>query len=360
MFKRILTLGFAAMMAIVLGGCSLFDLSSDVGDRSGDVRSQQAGGKGPPEGLKDRALPVLEIEGVIFTDATDDGFLEVGVVNKGLARAVEQKLKELSIPLSSVRIVETKPIVELATLRDKVRPLEGGLQIAFPINRALGICTLGFNAIRDSDGKEGFVTNSHCTKKEFALDGTVHHQPLPNNPIGKEIADPSAFDCGVKGFKCRYSDAAFDERAAGVTATLGSIARPSGVNDGSLDIVGSFSIVGELVGNAALGTTLRKVGRTTGQTEGGVTRSCVDTSARGSKVIRLCQDFVEADVQIVAGGDSGSPVFKIVAGTDVTLYGILWGGSSDGTIFVYSPLSNIEGIIGGVQTGTELGPLTTH
>jgi hypothetical protein len=64
--------------------------------------------------------------------------------------------------------------------------------------------------------------------------------------------------------------------------------------------------------------------------------------------VRLCQDFVDAGV---GGGDSSSPAFKIISGDNVQLYGILWGGDSAGTMFVYSPLSNVE---------DELGDLVTH
>ena len=64
----------------------------------------------------------------------------------------------------------------------------------------------------------------------------------------------------------------------------------------------------------------------------------------------LCQNFVEDDDVIVQGGDSGSPVFRIEGGTNVTLLGNLWGGNSSGTLFVYSPLSNIEGELGALQT----------
>ncbi len=314
-------------------------------------------GKGPTEDLRERARPVFDIEGVIFTDANErTGLLEIGVDNEGRRKAVEQKLEQLGIPLSSVRILVTKPIVEVATLQDRVRPLEGGLQIAWQSKRSWYVCTLGFNAIRESDSKEGFLTNSHCTSKEFVSDGTVYHQPLPNNPVGKEIADPPAFDCGIKGKKCRWSDAALAERTSGVEATLGSIARTDGVSSGSLEIVGSFGIVNELAGNASIGTVVRKVGRSTGQTEGVVDRSCVDTAAMASRVIRLCQDWVKADVQIVAEGDSGSPVFALndnpeTAEVEVTLLGILWGGSSDGTLFVYSPIANVE---------QDHGALTTH
>jgi hypothetical protein len=61
-----------------------------------------------------------------------------------------------------------------------------------------------------------------------------------------------------------------------------------------------------------------------------------------------CQHFVEAGV---GGGDSGSPVFRIESGTDnVTLYGVLWGGASDGSFLVYSPIANVR---------RELGPLDT-
>ena len=50
----------------------------------------------------------------------------------------------------------------------------------------------------------------------------------------------------------------------------------------------------------------------------------------------------------VGSGDSGSPVFAISSGTNVTLLGILWGGS--GSSFVFSPLSNIEGELGALTT----------
>ena len=83
---------------------------------------------------------------------------------------------------------------------------------------------------------------------------------------------------------------------------------------------------------------------------GTVTRTCVNTSVSGSDIVLLCQDFVENTVQIINSGDSGSPVFRINAGDSVTLLGNLWGGNSSGTLFVYSPIANIE---------RELGALTT-
>ncbi|MEM3111149.1 MAG: hypothetical protein QXG41_08325 [Candidatus Caldarchaeum sp.] len=313
--------------------------------------SQMGGRRGPPEDLKVIARPVLDIEGVVYTDATDDGFVEIGVTNIGLRTAVEARLRELGIPLSAVRVVETKPIVELATLRDEVRPLVGGLQIAFVKGGVVYVCTLGFNVAQE--GVDGFLTNSHCTGKEFKQDGTIEYQPLPNAQVGRELKDPQPFSCGVARAKCRWSDSALIARFEGVTSSLGIIAATTGVNDGSLTIVGTFQIIGTLDGNAQKDTVLRKVGRTTGQTEGVVTSTCVDVRPQGSSVIRLCQDIVSATVQIVAGGDSGSPVFRIsddpaTLPVEVILYGMLWGGTSDGKSFVYSPLSNIV---------KDLGPL---
>jgi len=45
-------------------------------------------------------------------------------------------------------------------------------------------------------------------------------------------------------------------------------------------------------------------------------------------------------------------VFAITSGNDVELRGILWGGTLDGTQFVYSPIANIERV-------DELGPIAT-
>ena len=144
------------------------------------------------------------------------------------------------------------------------------------------------------------------------------------------------------------SDSNFSDGADNVTFTLGKIAKTTGPNNGSLEIAGEFAITAAR--SATVGQTANKVGRTTGWTQGTVTRTCVNTGVSGSNIVLLCQDFVENSVQIVAGGDSGSPVFRIDAGDLVTLLGGLWGGNSSGTLLVYSPIANIE---------AELGALTT-
>jgi hypothetical protein len=114
-------------------------------------------------------------------------------------------------------------------------------------------------------------------------------------------------------------------------------------------IAGSFAIKGERA-DPIQGETANKVGRTTGWTHGPTSGTCVDVLALGTNHIRLCQAIVTA---LVDGGDSGSPVFfRRASGSNVTLLGILWGGSTDeaNPEFVYSPLSGIERELGELRT----------
>ena len=295
-----------------------------------------------------RLLPLFELAGVVFTDADEtSGRIIVGVLDRDVEGLVRGQLARLGVSSESVDIVETEPIARVATLRDKVRPIVAGLQIRF----SQYVCSLGFNAALESTA--GYVTASHCSTSQGTVDGTEYYQPLnrvPEEFIGTEVADPAFFRGGgcPRGRKCRYSDSNFSAGDSAVGFMMGAIARTTGPNNGSLEIVGEFSISGE--GAALVGQTANKVGRTTGWTQGQVTRTCVNTGVSGSNIVLLCQDFVENNRQIVAGGDSGSPVFRINSSGRVTLLGNLWGGNSSGTLFVYSPIANIE---------RELGPLTT-
>jgi streptogrisin B len=109
---------------------------------------------------------------------------------------------------------------------------------------------------------------------------------------------------------------------------------------GSITITGTNNVSSE--GSASVGQTVRKTGRTTGTTEGRVTRTCVNTGVSGSNVVQLCQNWVDAGV---GSGDSGSPVYS-----GGTLLGILWGGNSSGTTYVFSPISGIERELGALAT----------
>ncbi len=332
-FKRFVTSWSAVVAVVVIAGAPGLQ-----------AQSPQA-----REALNQHLLPLFEVAGVVFTDADETtGRLVVGVLDRGVEGLVRDRLPGLGVSSQSVDIVETEPIFRVATLRDKVRPVVAGLQIRC----SQFLCSLGFTATRA--GVRGYVTAAHCSDRQGEVDGTNYYQPLnqvADEFIGTEIADPGFFRSSPcpRGRKCRYSDSNFSDGADGVTFTLGGIARTSGPNNGSLDIAGQFSITAD--GAATVGQTANKVGRTTGWTQGTVTRTCVNTGVSGTNIVLLCQDFVENTVQIVAGGDSGSPVFLLSGSNSVTLLGNLWGGNSSNTLFVYSPIANIQ---------RELGALTTH
>ena len=264
------------------------------------------------------------------------------------------------VPAEAVMFQLTEPVVALEALQDAVNPIVGGLQINFPGF----LCTFGFNALHGAG--ESWITNSHCTNVQGGTEGTEYRQPLSsvNNTImGIEVHDPDYLsgipNCPV-GRVCRLADAARIQRAGEPTRTFarGFLARLATTFNATAQIVGHYEIQDELVqpapgvGCPVVGTTIHKVGRTTGHTFGTVASpSCQHTNVSLSNITLLHQVRVTTATNGVNSGDSGSPVFfrqGADPNVDVTLHGILWGGSGT-TAFVYSPLGNVE---------AELGPLT--
>jgi hypothetical protein len=319
------------------------------GGPSGD-RAVNAQGRPDLEALNQRLLPVFELAGVVFTDADETrGRVVVGVLDSDIQGLVRASAARLGVSAQDIEIVETEPIFQVATLREYLRPVPAGAQVRF----SSYVCSLGFNAVRD--GVSGFVTASHCSTQQGKVDGTQYYQPLnqvPEELVGTEIVDPPYVRNGKgcpKGRVCRYSDSNFVQGAAAATFALGRIAKTTGPNNGSLEVVGEFLIDGR--GVAGVKQNANKVGRTTGWGQGVVTRTCTNTGVSGSNIVLLCQTFVEnGSAVIVQGGDSGSPVFSINSNGNAVLLGNLWGGNSSGTLFVYSPLSGIEQELGALQT----------
>ena len=288
---------------------------------------------------------VFEQGGVVFVDLDESTNRVLVGVERGASHAnVRSLAARLGVPAEALTVRETDPIVYVATLRDRVRPTVGGLQIHWDNF----LCTLGFNAV--DAGQNSFITNSHCSGRQGGVQGTVYFQPtstVDGVAIATEVEDPTYFRNAQgcpKGRKCRFSDASRAAYAAGATFDLGGIAAVGGA--GSITITGTQNITGTAAGSLSVGTPVSKIGRTTGLTTGNVTNSCVNTGVSGTNIVQLCQTFVSAGV---GGGDSGSPVFT--GSGNVTLVGILWGGNSSGTQFVFSPFGNVT---------SELGALTTH
>lgn len=292
--------------------------------------------------------PLLALPGVVFLDVDEArNRVTVGVETKEAAKAADAVTREIErrgVPLDAVVVEAAEPIVPLVTLRDKIRPVPGGVQINFPGF----LCTLGVNAYRS--GVFGFLTNSHCTSIQGGVESTRYYQPTTSGgAIGTEIADP-AYTTGSpcpSGRRCRWSDSSFARYDSASLGEFRKIARPDSrsTTGGSVTISGSFprlTVIGK-VQNPVAGEVLDKVGRTTGWSFGLVSSTCVDSNVANTNITLFCQSFVNAGV---GSGDSGSPVFKyVIAQNGAVFYGLLWGSSSS-TRFVMSPVSGIERELG--------------
>jgi hypothetical protein len=286
----------------------------------------------------------LAIDGVTWTDADESSNrVRIGVADLSAMAQVRGEMARLGIPAGALLIEQAAPIENMVGLRDVVTPKMGGIQIHFPGF----LCTLGFNAT--AGGQASFITNSHCTNDQGGVvDPTPYWQPLQSvagTQIATEDADPAYTSGGgcPAARVCRRSDASRAQYINNTQFALGKIARTQNSKNGSLNIVGDFTITDDddVTDNFPIGITLNKVGRTTGWSSGRVSQTCVNTGVSGTNIVQFCQTFVKAKVN---SGDSGSPTFLITSGTNVTLVGILWGGG--GGSFVFSPLKNIESELG--------------
>lgn len=300
------------------------------------------------KGWHDRLLEVMALPGVVSTDIDDRvNRLEVGVERAEVGWRVRDRLGRLGIPGEAVEIVERAPVRLETGLRSQHRPLVGGLQISFLSGASAFLCTEGFHAVR---GKvSGFVTNSHCTATQGGVQSTVIYQPstvFSANRVGVEAVDPGYFSGAPcpPGRRCRRSDSAFVRRDGSVTSSPGRIARTA--TDSLLwNGTDTFRIVREA--EPVVGQTLTKVGRTTGRTQGVVTNVCITLNVSGSTITQLCQSIAGYSS---AGGDSGSPVFRVVnkpSANDVWLAGIHWGSGG-----AFSTIGQIQRAVAPAELGS--------
>jgi len=292
----------------------------------------------------------LAVPGAVFADADEAGNrVHIGVEDAAAASRVRSVLARLGIPAAAADVEIVAPIRQVVTLRGAVRPVVAGVQINFPGF----LCSIGFNATRQT--VKGFVTASHCTNTQGGVESTPYWQPTQTarpTQIAAETVDPgyktTLAGC-PSGRRCRRSDAAFAKYVNGTTNTLGRIARTASTSSTDLTIVGGWTVTSNATSSSfTVGETVNKVGRTTGWSRGKVTATCATVNVSGTSITQICQTIVNAKV---GAGDSGADVFKVTSGTNVKLDGVLWGGSTNGMTFVFSPFANITG---------ELGALTTH
>ena len=326
----------------------------------------------------DDLLPALgESEAVrngwTLTDLEEDkNRLEVGVESADLIPQVKALVAQAGIPADVVRVTVRGPfrsfnstsagesVTQQAegiglyhqTIRDRFRPLFGGLQSEGDEN---GLCTYGFNAIRS--GVRGFVVPSHCTDDYAEMESTEFYQPTERNSnrVGVETVDGSTYDCANPWEEdpCRKADAAFIRFDSGITGDMGHIARTTGSGSRVISHTNPrWRIVSEGSG-AEINQPVVIVGRTTGTYTPIVIDVCINSPNADQNVVLECQDVATAvDLD---RGDSGAPVFRITNSPqngDVSLYGMMWGGDAEYDEIVYSPIYQIE-------ASTELGSIRT-
>lgn len=342
-------------------------------------------------GWRDDALPALDsLPGVTFLDLDEaQNKVAVGVEQAPQIAAVRENLRSLRIPARAIHIEVTGPIAphgpsptgpgldetritvpQRITVQSRFRPIRGGFQIvttSYDLDPIFS-CTLGFNA--SLDGKDVFVTNSHCTDVRWATDGTHAYQNVKSsrehNFIAHERYDPPASErCrwwfGIVPIwsKCRRADAAaFDYEFQDVDFER-RIARTEwrsvGDSSGSkvIDDNSPYFDVRWRDSYPSHGEWVNKVGMITGWTAGTVSRTCADVWQGGrpgrdeGRQRYKCQYLASF---YNWSGDSGSPVFKW-NGIGATLTGIFWGGSG-----WFSPLGGIEADLGSMDVIKERPP----
>jgi hypothetical protein len=234
---------------------------------------------------RDMLRPLLGPSGVTGLDADERANrVWIGIASDGMRASIMSRLEELAIPLGAVVIEKSEPELRVATLRDSIRPLPGGMQIQ---GQGLGFCTMNSNGTHATFGS-GFVTASHCTGgTPGAVNSTEFFQPdIDAEGIGVEVVDAPVFTGGPcpTGRVCQEADAAFIEYHLGGTGEFGRIAQPNVKctsdcidNPTALAISTTnprWRIHSTLSGLITQGIGVQKVGRTTGWTSGEVINSC--------------------------------------------------------------------------------------
>ncbi|HET9767916.1 MAG TPA: hypothetical protein VFS60_13755, partial [Thermoanaerobaculia bacterium] len=164
-----------------------------------------------------RALgPLLSVPGVLSLDADEARNRVIVGIARNLPAADRERLEAAlaadGVPSRAVVFREGEPFAALplrvdaarvdaarapttASIQGKVRPVPGGVQVAFGCSgSSCFICTAGFTAYRGNTF--GFVTNSHCTGERGAVDFMRYSQSSPSGGfVGTEIVDPPLFPC---------------------------------------------------------------------------------------------------------------------------------------------------------------------
>lgn len=309
--------------------------------------------------FRTRLASNLPLDGISMYDTDEaNNVVFVAVTSEEARQRVLARAAALGLPPTALTVRVEAPMELATSLRNQVRPTVGGLQIEY--NSGASQCTLGANVWYGNIangvpvGTEGFYTASHCSATPYdSSDHTVYTQG--SLQIGHKVFDPPTFtpatnsSCLPSYNKCRWSDVAFCAYDSGVSISHGVLAQtlfrgvgPGAANSGSIDLnmtgTWTFTITNTVI--PVFGTTLERVGRGSGWTEGNVSNTCADVQENigGATVVILCAVRVGA---FATFGDSGGPVFQILSSGRFAFSGIVFSTALDGTNYQYADIDQI-------------------
>lgn len=312
---------------------------------------------------KEAARSLLGRADVVYIDADEvRNRLVLGVTPDAVTTDLREATRDLDIPDAGVELVTTprgsfnrdgahgdaRVADGSPTLRDKVRPTMGGLEV----KSSRGACTLGFNALIEGDGDDlYFATASHCSASQWAPDTGIFRQDRNGTLIGREshdlvpqsgffFFDFQTYDC--TSTPCRFSDVslvAYDDTIASSDVDLGQIAFTL---ENSITILGDRSVTAKRhLSTLLTGLRVEMVGKVTGRSEGEITSTCIDWPSDGAVTFDLlCQYRADYDA---VDGDSGAPVYVLRPNGTVSLIGVHSAKPGDSQ---FSTLAGVEADLG--------------
>lgn len=308
---------------------------------------------------------LLNVEGWTELDADERrNRIAIGVTDESAEGAILDILASHEIPAEAVHFEVTQPMQALASLRDRVRPAGGGLQIqGEELIGGFGgaLCTAGWPVSYGS--KWGYLTAGHCSGQGSGVTGEDFYQNTESvgNGLGSVWENPDWDATGCEdddgnpwNGTCTDADAMWitlsnwDDLSQLVwlpeAVAINNDKVPSSLEISASKVVGAPS-------TPMAGYQADKIGRTTGWTGGTVVNTCryVEIDRDGD----LITDFVLKCAGVVEGaavgdGDSGAPVFGYHGtgpSSTAAPYGVLAAGGpnehtdGDGNDYCEEPVS---------------------
>ena len=221
-------------------------------------------------------------------------------------------------------VVEIGRIRKLQGFRERYRPTPAGVSTSRADQTAAG--TIGWFMV-DEDGNIYLLSNNHVWANEN------------NAAQGDKIVQPGLLDGGdpendVIAELYDWIDIDFTGNPNTVDVALATPIDLSQVYTSIMELGGITGKADPVQGGKA-----KKVGRSTGYTEGIITDVSATLNVEYDSGTALFQDvFIVEGENIVQAGDSGSPVLD----ENNKFLGLLFAGNDEGTVLIACKASNIE------------------